>query len=334
MVFVGSKDNSVYAIGSIIRVPEDYPTIQEAIDAADSGDTIIVAPGTYNESLVINKTLTILGLEGSSTDFAGGGSGIAVTIQPDAPGTIIDNVVITNWDQGIFINDTSDCQIYGNVMYYMSDSGIVVKGNNAANNLIEDNVVYSNNIAINVTKSATSNIIYNNTITANNVGLYLESGGNLIYNNTISQNNVGINMDDSDNNIIYHNNFVDNANAQVITSTSINNDWDNGSEGNYWSDYTGTDADGDGKGDTPYIIDGNNQDDCPLMSPYEYWSNPMCGDINKDMKVNAQDLLFLAAAYGATPGEENWHPNCDFNNDNKIDALDLVDLCKNYGRTA
>jgi len=48
------------------------------------------------------------------------------------------------------------------------------------------------------------------------------------------------------------------------------NVWDDGypSGGNYWSDYAGVDADGDGIGDTPYIIDDNNIDHYPLMGPF------------------------------------------------------------------
>ena len=44
--------------------------------------------------------------------------------------------------------------------------------------------------------------------------------------------------------------------------------FDNGSFGNYWSDYTGTDANHDGIGDVPYIIGGNLQDRYPLMMPF------------------------------------------------------------------
>jgi nitrous oxidase accessory protein NosD len=41
--------------------------------------------------------------------------------------------------------------------------------------------------------------------------------------------------------------------------------WDNGKEGNYWSDYNGTDGNHDGIGDTPYVVDVLNQDRYPLM---------------------------------------------------------------------
>ena len=46
---------------------------------------------------------------------------------------------------------------------------------------------------------------------------------------------------------------------------------DNGypSGGNYWNDYNGTDNNGDGIGETPYIINEDNQDNYPLMNPVD-----------------------------------------------------------------
>jgi hypothetical protein len=49
----------------ILRVPQDYPTIQAAVDAAPEGATILIGPGTYTENIVITKSLT---LEGSGID--------------------------------------------------------------------------------------------------------------------------------------------------------------------------------------------------------------------------------------------------------------------------
>jgi hypothetical protein len=45
----------------ILRVPEDYPKIQEAIDAAPDGSIILIGPGEYPESLMITKSLTLQG---------------------------------------------------------------------------------------------------------------------------------------------------------------------------------------------------------------------------------------------------------------------------------
>jgi hypothetical protein len=49
---------------------------------------------------------------------------------------------------------------------------------------------------------------------------------------------------------------------------SHNNTWNNSLEGNYWSNYKGKDENQDGIGDTPYLIDVNNQDNYPLMGMF------------------------------------------------------------------
>jgi len=278
-VFVGSFDSRVYAFGSIIKVPEDYPTVQAAVNAASTGDTILVAPGVYHESVIIfNKTLTILGEKGSGTTFTGGGTGTAFTISgPGTSGTNIAQVTIISYAQGVSVDNSAQCRIFDNIMYSMTDSGIAVKGSSAVNTLIYNNIFQNNLIAVNLTQSSTSNTVYSNTISYNNIGLILKSGGNTIYANTISYNNFGIKLLSSNNNFIYWNNF-DNYVQQVDIQSSISA-WDKGYPmgGNYWSNYAGTDLNSgpnrdqlgsDGLGDTPYVINDSNRDNYPLMKPF------------------------------------------------------------------
>jgi len=96
-----------------------------------------------------------------------------------------------------------------------------------------------------------NNVIANNT----NAGIYLSSSNhNLIVGNLLEKNLVGVHIADiaSKNNTFYHNNFINNINqVQVFGSAK----WDNGAEGNYWSDYSGEDPKGDGIGDTPHLLD-------------------------------------------------------------------------------
>ncbi len=72
------------------------------------------------------------------------------------------------------------------------------------------------------------------------------------------------------NNVIHHNNFINNA-PQAGVDT-FHNTWDDGREGNYWSDYNGTDSNHDGAGDAPYVLNKENIDHHPLMKPIQHHS--------------------------------------------------------------
>jgi parallel beta-helix repeat protein len=114
-------------------------------------------------------------------------------------------------------------------------------------------------------------------------GLYISrSDENAIFNNNIISNaNYGIYITDSKSNQIYNNNFINNTNQSF--DDSLNNSWNLSypTGGNYWSDYTGLDnfkgpnqdkLGSDGFGDTPYLIEGGSQDNYPLMEPFENYT--------------------------------------------------------------
>jgi parallel beta-helix repeat protein len=126
------------------------------------------------------------------------------------------------------------------------------------------------------------NTIIGNTIENGSSGLALvTSQYNFVTENEIIHNlYAGATIQESNNNTFYHNSFIDNGLhylGEIVTyrqvelrNDSQDNIWDNDfpSGGNYWSDYNGTDVNGDGIGDIPYSIDADNQDNYPLMTPW------------------------------------------------------------------
>jgi parallel beta-helix repeat protein len=148
-------------------------------------------------------------------------------------------------------------------------NGIYLDG--ASYNTIYGNLIENNNYHGIRIEYASHNIIVNNRI-VNNRGfgiLLADSGDNLITGNTVKQNFLyGITLGENcGNNTIFHNNFIDNSENAV---DKTGNTWDDGSSGNYWSDYNGSDTNCDGIGDSPYQIPGNmSQDIYPLMKRYE-----------------------------------------------------------------
>lgn len=83
--------------------------------------------------------------------------------------------------------------------------------------------------------------------------------------NEFRGNAVGVALSGCRGVMVHHNSFIDNTVQAEDTETDLNQ-WDNGTEGNYWSDYDGLDeVEPFGIGDTPYDIDGNTFDNYPLV---------------------------------------------------------------------
>ncbi|PVX24480.1 MAG: hypothetical protein CW691_07490 [Candidatus Bathyarchaeum sp.] len=143
-------------------------------------------------------------------------------------------------------------------------------------NIITENTITQNRYSgINLWRSNYNNIAYNQiTYNAEGIGLQ-QSSNNTIHRNNIAYNhNSGIFMEGSGYSTIFENNFVDNS--RQVTGWDSTNIFDNGSTGNYWSDYNATDANNDNIADSPYPITINSHftvdsitdyDNFPLMKP-------------------------------------------------------------------
>ena len=230
-----------------------YATIQEAIDANETmdGHRIFVEKGTYYEHVATNKSLSLIGENKLETVIDGNGTGTVLSIwanNVEFSGFTVQNGAKppqTNYAACIQITVLSNnTVIHGNILKN-SAIGIDVEGYNSSitNNCMEDNFK-----GIDILFG-----LGNNTFTENTIANSIWYGIEIIY---------------SLNNTIFHNNFVDNN--QSTYSTGSVNAWDNGVEGNYWSDYTGVDKNHNGIGDSPYDVFSTtapNQDRYPLMAP-------------------------------------------------------------------
>ena len=208
------------------------------------------------------------------------------------------NMASGSTEKGLVING-SYCNIAKNIMQthftggtvssLMSISGSfnIVSQNSAHKIIITGNLnIIGNNTTVSSVEllNANNNIVYGNNISTSTIsarptdyGIRIidNSSHNIICNNNILAllSGVEINSKWAENNTFYHNNLLikygrepDSVHTYGLTLVNF---WDNGKEGNYWEDYNGTDANRDGIGDTPYVIDADNVDRYPLMLPYD-----------------------------------------------------------------
>lgn len=180
---------------------------------------------------------------------------------------------------GLSIGTSADIDLTnsvdGRAVYYLRNSSDVVLDSSTKASTVY--VVDSSNVTVrdlelnknwcgvsfwNVSNSRIENIKATNNYFS---GLYLQSSSYVaISGGEIAGNEInGIYISAGQNNTIFHNNIMDS-----VIDFGTDNLWDNGAEGNHWINYSGSDLNMDGIGDTPYVFGSVHQDRYPLIQPW------------------------------------------------------------------
>jgi len=274
----------------------------------DVANTIIDGSG-YNGSLIkicSAKNITIANLTIQNS------RGHGIFIEKSEGITVLNNVFY-NCKQAIWLEHSSRNRIEKNRIEQCSTGiGLNIK---SISNIVEENEIRADNTGINIRAYADYNIISNNSITNSQVGIMISlSIGNVVSRNFIAghkqygiyiygtrassnnftlniveNNEIGVYIYQSHGNFFYCNNFIDNTVQVYLTGDEINY-WSYHEKGNYWSDYTGVDENGDGIGEIPYEINEKNKDYYPFARK-SGWIPQMRG-----FQINIYVILIIAVA--------------------------------------
>lgn len=200
---------------------------------------------------------------------------------------------------GIYTNKSDNNTIAFNNLSF-NEGGIFLTESSC--NILTGNNITSSTMSGLALRNVTNSGIYFNTIAQNPYGITTQ---NITYDifvgNTIADNEYNLYLGNSSNNNFYDNNFILKSpepfyNIQALIYNSSLNSWDNGLEGNYWSDYAGKDSDRDGIGNTPHVIckiDANNQDNYPLMGTFSSFNTTIGYNVNIISNSTIEDFQYF-----------------------------------------
>jgi parallel beta-helix repeat protein len=211
-----------------IIVPDDFSTIQEAINNSSAGDTIMVRSGTYNGALGINKPISLIGQNPQDT--------IITTNQQDSYYyTPLDSAIIITASDVVISGFTvqvnanviwiyeGNAKISNNIIQCLSSRCVAVGVGGSGNSLISSNTI-SGCGGTGVTVGNTGNtIVSNNLISGFSVGVDSGAVDCSITNNTISDNSIGLNTYGSPTAFSY-NNIIGNSQYSIDPHTVKNVD--------------------------------------------------------------------------------------------------------------
>lgn len=203
--------------------PGNFTSIQNAIFAADPGDTVFVYNGTYYENIEIYKAISLVGEGRDNTTIDGSNSGDVVYVTGDWVNITGFTITASGWGYaGVYIYQANwtriaDSNISGNrmgVYLHLSHNGTV------ANNTL----LWNSYDGIYVRES-THNHVSDNRASENRYGIYVSgSSNNTVTGNILSKNsNYGIYLSSSDGNTLSNNNASSNTQYGIFLQSSQHN---------------------------------------------------------------------------------------------------------------
>jgi parallel beta-helix repeat protein len=242
------------------------------------GNSYVLTENLVDQRIIIQRDNVILDGSGFAIQYLEWGySAVSLT---NRTGVTVKNLNITGFDDGVYIETSSQIAVTNSNFSECDSNGVNVWSSSNVN--LCSNLFTSTTHGI-LMVSSNSSVITQNTfchvsghVADHFLQLSSSTGCAITENNVINCTAPSLVFFNSSNNSIHHNNlasktsgrYIDPDGLAVISNGDSTNMWDNGEEGNYWNDYNGTDTNGDGIGDTPYIIDINNRDNYPLMVPF------------------------------------------------------------------
>ena len=236
---VGFDGNTLYVGGS---GPNNYTTIQSAIDDASDSDTVFVFDDSspYHEHLLIETSINLLGENKKTTIINSKITGSAIikiiTNNVNISEFTIQNSGDLKTNYAIQLFNSRNCIIFKNIFQHNDVS--IMLWHKCDNNVIINNVITNSDTGVYLAGSS-YNTISNNKICNNIRGIRIADVGypepvsmhNSIQLNTISDNNIGIRLHNNANSIISKNNIINNSIDVFFTRATAEDNWSE----NYWN---------------------------------------------------------------------------------------------------
>lgn len=202
----------------ILQVPTDYPTIQAAITAATSNDTILVAPGVYREAIsTAGKKITLMGDGTNHAAIIQAPTNLAALtcINNETTNTVIRGFTIIGAAIGVNIL-TASPTVVDNII---TNCAIGLEVANSSATILSNRITGASTVGINLSRGFFP-IIKNNRIELNATGIGLSGGEPVIENNVIALNtDRGINIAGDSDPIIRQNVIYGNGGVSVYWQT-------------------------------------------------------------------------------------------------------------------